>query len=92
MTARPSRTTAFLIALLGGSGVLHFARPGPFVAIVPKALGRKKELVYLSGGAELLGAAMMALPATRRVGGMFTAGLLVGVFPCECLHGRWFGQ
>jgi uncharacterized membrane protein len=50
---------------------------------VPKALGRKKELVYLSGGAELLGAAMMAVPATRRVGGMFTAGLLVGVFPAN---------
>jgi uncharacterized membrane protein len=83
MSARPSPSTAFLIALLGGSGVLHFARPGPFVAIVPRSLSHKRELVYLSGAAELLGAAMMAVPATRRMGGMFAAGVLVGVFPAN---------
>src|ERR1700712_5200573 len=83
MNHLPSRTTGFLVLLLGISGVLHLIRPAPFVAMVPKALPRKKELVYLSGGAELLGAAMMAVPATRRLGGVFAAGLLVGVFPAN---------
>ncbi len=79
----PSRSTAFLILLLGGSGVLHFLRPDPFATMVPKSLPRKKELVYLSGGAELLGAGLMAVPQTRRLGGLFSAGLLVGVFPAN---------
>ena len=83
MSTRPSRSTAFLIVLLGGSGVLHFVRPAPFVGIVPKSLGHQKELVYLSGGAELVGAALMAAPRTRRLGGLFSAGLLAGVFPAN---------
>ena len=83
MNNRPARSTAFLIVLLGGSGVLHFVRPGPFVAIVPKSLPRKKELVYLSGGAELVGAAMMAAPRTRQLGGLLSAGLLAAVFPAN---------
>ncbi len=83
MNNRPARSTAFLIVLLAGSGVLHFVRPGPFVAIVPKSLPRKKELVYLSGGAELVGAAMMAAPRTRQLGGLLSAGLLAAVFPAN---------
>ena len=83
MHTRPSRSTAFLIVLLGGSGVLHFLRPAPFVAIVPDSLPHKQELVYISGGAELIGAALMAVPRTRRLGGIFSAGLLTGVFPAN---------
>ncbi len=79
----PARSTVFLIVLLGGSGVLHFLRPGPFVAIVPKSLPHKKELVYLSGGAELVGAVMMAAPETRQLGGLLSAGLLAAVFPAN---------
>src|ERR1700710_2776245 len=83
MSTRPSHSTAFLIVLLGGSGVLHFLRPGPFIAIVPKSLPRKRELVYISGAAELIGAATMAVPRTRRLGGLFCAGLLAAVFPAN---------
>ncbi len=73
----------FLIALLAGSGVMHFVRPGPFVAIVPRALPRPKELVAISGAAEIACAAMLAHPATRRWGGPVTAALFVGVFPAN---------
>lgn len=83
VTTRPTRRTLFMIALLGGSGVLHFLRPAPFVAIVPKILPRKKELVLVSGVVELAGAALMAVPRTRRLGGGLCAGLLVGVFPAN---------
>ena len=50
---------------------------------MPKSLPRKKELVYLSGGAELVGAAMMAAPQTRQLGGLLSAGLLAAVFPAN---------
>lgn len=83
MTSRPSRSTQFLIALLAGGGVLHLARPLPFVSMVPRALPRPKELVYVSGAGEILGAALMALPRSRRIGGIFSAVLLAGVFPAN---------
>jgi uncharacterized membrane protein len=83
MSNRPSRTTLFLIVLLGGSGILHFVRPGPFVAIVPKSLPRKRELVWASGVCELGGAALMSVPATRALGGKLTALLFVVVLPAN---------
>lgn len=84
MTAlRPPSRTGFLIALLGGSGVLHFLRPGPFVAIVPQSLPAPLSLVYLSGAVELAGAALMSRPRTRTLGGAISAALLVGVFPAN---------
>jgi uncharacterized membrane protein len=83
MTGRTSRRTLFLVVLLGVSGVLHLLRPAPFVSIVPKMLPRKRELVFVSGLAELAGAGLMAAPATRRLGGAVSAGLLIGVFPAN---------
>jgi uncharacterized membrane protein len=83
MTSRPARPTLFLIALLAGSGVLHFVRPEPFVSMVPRALPRRKELVYLSGAGELAAAGLMVAPRTRRIGGRFAAVLLAGVFPAN---------
>ena len=82
-TLRPTARTGFLIALLGGSGVLHFLRPGPFVAIVPRMLPGPLQLVHASGALELLGAGLMAAPRTRAAGGMLSAALLVGVFPAN---------
>jgi uncharacterized membrane protein len=78
----PGRIT-FLIAIFSASGVLHFLRPAPFVAIVPEVLPRKKELVHISGLIELVGAVMLAIPRTRRRGGALAAALLVGVFPAN---------
>jgi uncharacterized membrane protein len=78
-----SRIRLFLIALLTGSGILHFAHPAPFVSIVPKSLPRRRELVAISGVAELVCAGLLALPASRSVGGPVTAALFVGVFPAN---------
>lgn len=80
---RISRSTVFLVALLGGSGILHFVKPGPYVAIVPKMLPRKRELVYVSGVAELAAAALLAAPRSRRVGGIVAAGLFVAILPAN---------
>ncbi len=70
-----------LAALLAGMGALHFLRPGPFAAIVPRRLGRPLPWVYGSGAAELGCAAALALPSTRRQGGLAAAALFVAVFP-----------
>ncbi|WP_433168439.1 DoxX family protein [Kribbella sp. CA-247076] len=82
MTSR-SRTTTGLALLFGVLGTLHFAKPRPFERIVPRALPRKKELVYVSGVAELACAAGLLHPRTRRAAGLASAGLLVAVFPAN---------
>ena len=75
------------ITIMGGAfigmGLLHFVKPAPFENIVPKALPRKKDLVYASGVVEIATGAMMLHPRTRRLGGLGAAGLLVGVFPAN---------
>jgi uncharacterized membrane protein len=77
------RIRLFLISLLAGSGILHFAHPAPFVSIVPKSLTRRAELVAISGVAELVCAVLLAHPGSRSVGGPATAALFVGVFPAN---------
>ena len=73
-----------LAALLATAGTAHFAQPRPFDAIVPRALpGTPRTWTYLSGAAELAVAAAIALPRTRRLGGLAAAALFVGVFPAN---------
>ncbi len=83
MTSRASRTTTGLAVLFGVLGTLHFVKPEPFEGMVPRALPRKKELVYASGAAELACAAGLLHPRTRRVAGLVSAGLLVAIFPAN---------
>lgn len=78
-----TRDSKMLAALLGVSGVLHFAIPKPYAAIVPKPLPYKRELVYASGVVELGCAAMLTRPHTRRLGGLLSFGLLLAVFPAN---------
>lgn len=77
------RIRLFLIVILTTSGVLHFVRPGPFIAIVPRSLPRRAELVAISGAAELVCAGMLAHPAAREIGGPVTAALFAAVFPAN---------
>jgi uncharacterized membrane protein len=81
--ASRSKTTSGLAVLFGVLGTLHFLKPRPFEQIVPRALPRKKELVYASGAAELACAAGLLHPRTRRVAGLASAGLLVAIFPAN---------
>lgn len=78
------RTTAFLSVLLGGAGALHLARPAPFDSIVPPALpGSARGYTHASGVAELGVAGLLAIPRTRRLGGLAAAALFVAVFPAN---------
>jgi uncharacterized membrane protein len=81
--ASRSKTTTGLAVLFGVLGTLHFVTPRPFEQIVPRALPRKKELVYASGAAELACAAGLLHRRTRRVAGLASAGLLVAIFPAN---------
>jgi uncharacterized membrane protein len=73
-----------LAGLLTATGVLHFAVPRPFDAIVPRSLpGSRRTWTYASGAAELVIAAAIAHPRTRRIGGLAAAALFVAVFPAN---------
>jgi uncharacterized membrane protein len=79
-----NRSALLLSGLLAGSGVLHFAVPGPYDSIVPKVLpGSPRGWTKASGAVELAVAAAVALPQTRRIGGLAAAGLLAAVYPAN---------
>lgn len=82
MKTRPG-DRALLATMFVVSGTLHLLRPRPFEKIVPHALPYQRELVYASGALELACAAGLMVPFTRRVAGLFSAALLVGVFPAN---------
>jgi uncharacterized membrane protein len=82
--AASDRTALGLAALLGASSVTHFAMPKPYDRLVPHLLpGKARTWTYLSGVAELATAAAVAVPRTRRLGGLLAALLFVVVFPAN---------
>ena len=67
---------AFLV-----SGTVHLVRPETFEPLMPAAVPAHREVIYASGVAELLCAAGLLHRRTRRVAGLASAAVLVGVFP-----------
>ena len=72
---------AGLAALFATSGTTHLVKPEVFEPLVPRALPRRRELIYLSGVAELACAAGLLHPRTRRYAGWASAALLVAIVP-----------
>lgn len=72
-----------LAALLAGAGTTHFLAPEPYDAMVPSFLPAPRAWTYGSGVVELLVAAAVAAPRTRRAGATAAAVLLVAVFPAN---------
>ena len=84
MSIRRPTAVAGLVALLASSGIFHFAAPAQFDAIVPGQLpGGARTWTHLSGAAELAIAVLIAVPRTRRLGGLLAALLFVGVLPAN---------
>jgi uncharacterized membrane protein len=84
-----SASAATLAALLTTTGIAHLAVPAPFDAIVPRSLaGPPRFWTVASGVAELVVAAAVAAPRTRRLGAAAAAGLFVGVFPANVKMAR----
>lgn len=77
------KDVAALSLLFAGAGILHFVAPKPYESIVPPQLGNEREIVYASGVAEIACSALLAVPATRRIGGLSSAALLAAVFPAN---------
>ncbi len=70
--------------LLLGAGVMHFAMPKPYDKIVPQALpGSPRTWTHLSGVAEIGVGTAIAIPRTRRLGGLLAALLFIAVFPAN---------
>ena len=72
-----------MAAIMAGSGTLHLTSPGLYRRIVPRVLGHADAVVAVSGVCELLCAALLVVPASRRLGAWSTAALLVAVFPAN---------
>ncbi|WP_063053111.1 DoxX family protein [Nocardia arthritidis] len=77
-------TARRLAALLFGVGILHFLAPQPFDSVIPAQLpGRPRLYTHGSGVAELVVAAALVTPRTRRWGGRWAAWLFLAVFPAN---------
>jgi uncharacterized membrane protein len=66
-----------------GAGVLHFVKPGAYEPTVPDALPGHREIVYVSGVAELAGGLAMLHERSARWAGWWLIALLVAVFPAN---------
>lgn len=82
-TSRLDLPLAGLAALFLGSGTLHLVRPQVFEPIVPSALPDARKVVEVSGVAEIVCGLGLLHPKTRRIAGLASAALLVGVFPAN---------
>lgn len=65
------------------AGTLHFLRPEMYEAIVPDELPARRELVFASGVAEIIGGLGMLSPTTRRWAGWWLIVTMIAVFPAN---------
>jgi uncharacterized membrane protein len=89
----PARTA--LGAFFVGAGLMHFARPRWYRAIMPRSLPAHRELVAASGVAEIAGGVLVLRDGTARAGGWWLIATLVGVFPANvsmALRAREFAR
>jgi uncharacterized membrane protein len=82
MTRTPlPKDVALLAGIFTTSGVLHLVEPRFFEPLMPSWVPAHDEVILWSGVAELVCAAALLVPATRRPAGWASAALLVGVYP-----------
>ena len=65
------------------AGALHFVSPETYVRIMPPYLPLHRELVYLSGAAEIAGGLGLFLERTRSAAGIGLVLLLLAVWPAN---------
>jgi uncharacterized membrane protein len=80
----PNRLAKVLALFLGFAGIMHFANPSFFNDIVPPWLPPSRAFwTYISGVAELITAALLIRPATRRTGAIAAVWLFIAVYPAN---------
>ena len=67
------------------AGIMHFVKTRWYERIMPPYVPRHREVVYLSGVAEIAGGLATMHPATRRAGSAWSILTLIAVFPAN-LH------
>lgn len=78
----PLRTDAKIVAgAFLASGSVHLVKPEVFAPLMPSWVPAHREVIVASGAAEILCALGLLVPSTRRVAGVASAALLLGVFP-----------
>jgi uncharacterized membrane protein len=76
-----------------GAGAMHFVKPRAYEAIVPDALPAQREIVYVSGVAEIAGGLAMLPERSSRWAARWLIATLVAVFPANvnmALHAERF--
>ncbi len=76
-----AKDVLLLSGILATSGTVHLVRPETFEPLMPEAVPAHREVILGSGVLELVCAAGLLRPGTRRAAGWASAALLVGVFP-----------
>ncbi len=65
------------------AGTMHFVDPEFFLKIMPPYLPLHKELVLISGAAELLLGVLLLVPQTSQIAAWGIVALLIAVFPAN---------
>ncbi len=84
-SARPAMRwlmAAFYLA----AGLLHLARPESFLPIVPDWVPAPRQVILLTGVAEIAGAIGLLIPRLRQAAGIGLALYALGVFPANIKH------
>ncbi len=83
----PVRIVALGLLGLGmlGAGTAHFTDPGFYLPMMPPYLPLHRELVYLSGAAEIALGIAVLVPRLRRLAAWGLIALFIAVFPAN-LH------
>jgi len=80
----PNRLAKILALFFGFAGIMHFVNPSFFNDIVPPWLPPSRAFwTYISGVAELITAALLIRPATRRTGAIAAVWLFIAVYPAN---------
>ncbi|MGI8433089.1 MAG: DoxX family protein [Chthoniobacterales bacterium] len=72
-----------LAAFFVSAGAVHFLRPAPYLAIMPRFLPWPAALVAASGAVEIIGGLGVIFPRSRRAAGWGLIALLIAVFPAN---------
>lgn len=70
------------------AGTLHFVSPETYLPMMPPYLPWHRELIFLSGVAEVLCGIGVLWPPTRRIAAWATIALLIAILPAN-IHIAW---
>ncbi len=92
IAVRSQERRASLVVLAvayAAAGVLHLTLPGPFVSITPSWVPWPQTVIQVTGLCELLGAAGLLIPRTRKLAAVMLALYAVCVFPANIKQAFW---